>query len=158
MASVLPLTPAPAPVSTLQIESELLGPLTATPEDLISFPEGILGFPEGRTWVLVPAAKDGWYWLQSTDFRALTFLLVDPFGVFPGYAIDVPMADQARLGTGAAGDVHVLSIVTLPDGPGKPFTANLQGPLLFNRERRVAIQAVLADSGYGTREPLPDAV
>jgi flagellar assembly factor FliW len=44
----------------------------------------------------------------------------------------------------------VFSIVTIP-ADGGPMTANLQGPLVINRERRIGKQAVLADSRWKTK-------
>ena len=143
-----------APLPPVTIQSELLGPLSVSPTEVIGFPAGIFGFPECRSFVLVPATRDGAFWLQSVDYGALAFLLVDPFLFFNGYAVDLPPVDLVRLGTKDPTDVVVLAIVTLPGERSAPCTVNLQGPLVIDLKQRRGHQMVLADGAYGTREPL----
>jgi flagellar assembly factor FliW len=55
--------------------------------------------------------------------------------------------------------VAVFAIVTLPSTPDDPWTANLQGPLIFNARTRRAVQHVIPDGAFGVRHPLPpDAI
>lgn len=137
----------------LTIASDLLGPLTIAPAELVRFPGGLYGFPECRTFVLAPAARDGLFWLQSADYSALAFLLADPFAFFPSYHIDLDDVDIARLGTNDPQHILVLAIVTMPAHPGEPCTANLHAPVLFNMRERHAHQSIRSDEGYGIREP-----
>jgi flagellar assembly factor FliW len=137
----------------LSIASDLLGPLTIAPSDLVRFPGGLYGFPECRAFVLAPAARDGLFWLQSADYSALSFLLADPFAFFPAYHIDLDDVDITRLGTNDAQHILVLSIVTMPASAGEPCTANLHAPILFNMRDRHAHQSIRGDEGHGIREP-----
>jgi flagellar assembly factor FliW len=144
---------------TLTIDSDLLGTLQVEAEHLLQFPRGILGFPECSGFALVPAARDGFFWLQSVDHTTLTFLTVDPFLHFPGYAVDLGAAEIAVVEPGSPADLAVLAIVTLPGGGGgTTITANLQGPLVLDLRRRLGRQIVLADSEFGVRTPFdPEA-
>jgi flagellar assembly factor FliW len=136
------------------VHSDLLGPLTVSPEELISFPNGLFGFPECQSFALVPAARDGMFWLQSTDHGTLAFLLADPFLFFDGYVVDLAAADRSELEAEDAGEIAILAIVTLPHTREEPPTANLQGPLAFNLRARRAKQLAISDSEFGVRCPL----
>ncbi len=145
-----PTQPAAAAGETLFIASRLFGPLTVPRSDTIVMPEGMLGFAGERRFIMLPAAPDGIFWLQSIDEGGLVFLLVDPFIYFPGYVVDVPEIPEP----GPGEEVAVLTIVTLPRGDEDRCTANLQGPLVIHYPTRIARQVVLADSRYHTKHPL----
>ena len=140
--------------ASFTLKSEVLGSIAVSREVVIDFPNGVYGFPDARSFALLPTPRDGIYWLQSVDFSALAFLLVDPFMYFAGrYQIDLADTDLRRLGTSAANDLLVLAIVTMPASPNGAYTANLQAPLLFNLRDRHCYQSIRPDDGFGTREP-----
>ena len=85
--------------ATLPLASDLLGTLTVKTQDLVRFPDGLYGFPQCRDFALLPAPRAGLYWLQSAEYSALAFVLVDPFEFFPGFRIELSSADLSRLGT-----------------------------------------------------------
>lgn len=128
------------------VASRLFGPLTVQPESFITFPDGLPGFAGVQRFILLPAAPDGVYWLQSVDDGSTAFLLVDPFPVFPEYAVDLPDEDEGT-------EPMVLSVVTLPRDEDESCTANLQAPVLIDLERRTGRQTILPDAGYGARHP-----
>ncbi len=136
------------------IESDLLGPLEVATEDVIHFDDGLLGFPECRDFVLLPAARDGLYWLQSVEQTPLAFLLADPFLFCPGYSVELGPAECSDLEAGEASDIAILSIVTLPR-PGETLaTTNLQGPLAINLASGRARQIVIPDPTFGVRSAI----
>ncbi|MBV6521230.1 MAG: Flagellar assembly factor FliW [Gemmatimonadaceae bacterium] len=137
----------------VNLSSEVLGTLPVLRGDLLEFPAGVPGFPAARTWALLPAPREGVYWLQSADYSALAFLLVDPFLYFPErYQVELSNAELARLGSPGLQDIIVLAIVTMPPHRGESCTANLQAPLLFNLRERQAFQSIRTDDGYSVRE------
>lgn len=144
-----PLPPATTG-ETVFVASRLFGPLTVPREDILCMPEGMLGFAGERRFVLLPAAPDGVFWLQSVDDGSLIFLLVDPFPFFAGYEADIPDIPE----TVAPGDVAVMVIVTLPRQPGEDCTCNLQAPLVVQLPTRTARQVILQDPRYHTRHPI----
>ena len=73
----------------LAVESDLLGTLSVPANETFTFADGLLGFPEAREFVLVPAEREGFFWLQSLDFGALAFLLVDPFPFVDEFFVDL---------------------------------------------------------------------
>lgn len=138
----------------LSVRSDLLGELKIRSGDALHFPNGLLGFPECRAFALVRAEHDGLFWLQSIDYAALVFLLVDPFAVVPGYSIDVAPSQLAELGAHRPSDIGLLSVVTLPTQRGEQPTANLQGPIAINFATRNAKQLVLSETDFGVRCPV----
>jgi flagellar assembly factor FliW len=137
---------------SLAIRSELLGTLEIPDSQIFEAPAGLYGFPDSRRFALVPASRDGMFWLQSVEFSALAFLLADPFSYFPSYHLDLDDADTARLGTRDPQDILTLAIVTLPAGREVPWTANLHAPVLFNIRQRRAFQSIRGDDSYSICE------
>ncbi len=144
---------ATVPQDRLTISSDLLGALEVEASDIVRFPGGLYGFPECRAFVLLPAARDGFFWLQSTEYSTLSFLLVDPFAWFPDYHIDLDDVDLVRLGSNDPKHLLVLTIVTMPAAAADPCTANLHAPILFNVRDRHAHQSIRPDDGHSIREP-----
>ncbi len=142
-AAPLACPPSDGPVL---VASRLFGPLTVQPESFITFQDGLPGFAGERRFILLPAAPDGVFWLQSVEDGSVAFLLVDPFPVFPEYAVDLPDEDGET-------PPMVLAVVTLSRDEDEPCTANLQAPVLLDLERRTGRQTILADAGYGARHP-----
>lgn len=133
--------------TTLSVPTRLFGQLEIHPDACITFPEGIPGFGGEQRFVLLPAASDGLYWLQSVDEPGLAFLLADPFPRVPGYEVDVP--DQ-----GADHEVAVLAVVTLPADRSGPATMNLQAPLCINLTTRTGWQQIDPQAKWSLRTPL----
>ena len=135
-------TPA-APSLPLIVESALLGTVRADANAVYAFPDGIYGFERARSFVLVPAGREGLCWLQSTEDGGLVLLLADPHQFFGS---DVPVGDTP-------GEV-VQVVVTLPQQAGALATANLQAPLLFDAVRSIGRQTVCDDGRQRVRIPI----
>ncbi len=135
----------------VRVASKVLGPLRVSSGQIYSFPDEIHGFSGASTFALLDTGREGFFWLQSLDFDALTFLLIDPLLVVEGYrAADaepggLPPEDPSR--------TLVLAIVTLPREPGEQMTVNLQGPIVFDLRERLGRQIVV-ESPLGLRHPL----
>lgn len=137
--------------STLVVASEVLGELTVPADSVLTFPTGLFGFPECRRFALVPAGRDGLYWLQSIEHSTLAFLLADPFQFFRGYAVELTAGDRVELAAQSASDVAVFVIVTLPQSRGAQPTANLQGPVALNLRAGLGRQLAIANGEWGVR-------
>ncbi len=137
--------------STITVISDLLGTVRVEASTVLTFPAGLLGFPECRSFVLLPSERAHLYWLQSVDYPALAFLMIDPFVFFPGYTVDLASADFARSSV-APDDVTVLAIVTLPQARSDDPTANLQGPVVIDTRSGEGHQVVISDGRHGIKE------
>ena len=139
---------------TTTVASDLLGAIELPADALYTFGTGLYGFAEARRFALVPAGREGLFWLQSAESRGLIFLLADPFHWYPDYAADIPDAELAALGHTGDAPVGVLAIVTLPATPGEPASVNLRAPIVLDPEGRQGRQVVLRDERFGVREAL----
>ena len=142
----------PAPLVT--IHSELLGTITVAEQAVLTFPRGLFGFPECRRFALVPAEREGLFWLQSAEYAPLAFLLLDPFPHFPDYGVELSAAERQELGAQGTADVAILCILTLPQTRSELPTANLQGPLALNLRAGLGEQIAVQDATFGTRCPV----
>jgi flagellar assembly factor FliW len=138
----------------MEVESRILGDLKVESQNCFDFPDGILGFPACERFVLVPAERRSFFWLQSVDCGALAFLLVDPFALFDDFFVDLPEGDLGPLRAEKDSEIAILAIVTLPGKEGEAPTANLQGILAFNLSQRIARQVVIQNSPYSVRWPM----
>ena len=138
---------------TLHLESLLLGALEIRAETIISFAAGLPGFPTMHRFALVETQRADFVWMQSIDDASLTFLLADPFTLVAGFDVELPAADLAALeASGTPESLLLLAVVQLEGG--HPVAANLQSPIVIDRDRRIGRQVVLADSRYGMHHPI----
>ena len=135
----------------LVVESSLLGTLSVPSSQTYDFSNGLLGFPNALGFALIPTDRSGLFWLQSTEFEALTFLLVDPFQFVDDYGVDLGPKELGDLASGDAAQILLLCVLSLPRTQDDQPTVNLQGPLALHVSRGEGRQVVLQDSNYGTR-------
>lgn len=149
MSAVAQTHRPPAPVVDRTIGSRVLGDLVIPHTSVFAFPEGMHGFEAHQEYALVPAAREGFWWLQATDEAQLAFLLTDPFRVSPGYEVDLGAGDIRFLGLDAPEDALVLTVVTLPATSSGVATTNLRGPVVFNTATQRGRQVVSASDAHG---------
>ena len=138
----------------LVVPTDRFGELTVDPGDVVEFPDGLMGFAMVTRAIAVPVNDDGlFWWLQAVDDPALAFLAVVPWAFFADYEPVLPADVQERLGLDEVDDALVYCLVTIHDDPRR-FTANLLGPVVVNRRRRLGRQVVL-DADLPTRAELP---
>jgi flagellar assembly factor FliW len=137
----------------LKINTKAYGVVDVDERQQIVFPEGLYGFEAFKTYALLDAEQQPYYYLQSVETQGAAFILLKPFLFRPDYEIDV--ADEELVGIGITDPAKALvfCIVTVP-GDGSPMTANLAGPLVINRERRIGKQIVLTDPRWRTKHDI----
>lgn len=119
---------------------------------LFKFADGLLGFPELRRFTVEATEVEGVYWMQSTECDMLAFVLADPFVVVPGYSVELGRGELGAFRDVDPACLGLLAIVTIRDG--ESATANLQGPLLLDFDRRLGRQIVLRESAWGVVCPV----
>lgn len=138
----------------MQAQSTRFGRLEIPEEKTLAFPDGLLGFEECKRFALLEHAPETPFkWLQCLDDPDVAFVVLSPLEFVPGYAVELGRDDVVKLGLKDAREAAVYVLVVIPDDPSA-MTANLQGPLVLNVERRVGRQVVLADGRYRTRHPI----
>ncbi len=133
------------------ISSLVLGDITVTDDVVMSFPTPLWGFPAHGEFALLPAARDGLWWLQSMADGGVTFLLADPFALDASYGVDLGETERAALHIEAPSDALGLVMLTLPSEASDRATANFRAPLVFNLACRVGMQVVSRDDAHELR-------
>lgn len=136
----------------ISVDTKAYGPVELDERQKISFPSGIFGFDSLREFVLLDARQRPFYWLQSLEVREVAFVLIDPEIIHPDYDGNIDPADYESLDLNGADDERLLqfAIVTIPE-ERQEMTANLQGPLLINRETRIGRQCITRDERWNVR-------
>jgi len=137
----------------VKVLTKAYGTIEVNERQKITFPSGLFGFESLKDYVLLDAPEQPFYWLQSLDEENTAFILIDPFIFRPDYEMDINNEELLPIGITESEKAVIFSIVTIPPDNG-PMTANLQGPLVINRDSRLGIQAVLTDSRWKTKHDI----
>ena len=138
--------------SHVQIEHRRVGPLRVPNEDIIEI-DYLPGFPDAHRFVLLEHAEGSpFLWMACLDDADLVFAVTDPCFFFPDYDPKLSQDDLEAIGAKAHADAVLLAIANVR---GPIPALNLAAPVLLNRESRRAIQVLLPDERYSTRQPLP---
>lgn len=145
----------PVPFTPMQLETSRFGILTYDESELWRFPEGMIGLPDCCAFMRFPFDDPDvpFEWLQCVDEPAVAFLVTDPARFFPDYAVELGPDDLAAIELAGVAAGELRCVVTVPE-PLAAMTANLLGPLVLNRQRRLGMQLVLSDSRYATKHAL----
>ena len=137
----------------MKVATKAYGLINVDERQKIIFPQGLLGFETLRDYVLLDAERQPFYWLQSLDNDQVAFILVNPFIFRPDFEANIDNDELGFIGLSDPKTALIFSIVTsLADG--SPMTANLQGPLIINRETRTGLQVVLTDPRWKTKHDI----
>jgi flagellar assembly factor FliW len=131
----------------VKVATKAYGLIDVDERQKIIFPQGLFGFEALHSYLLLDAERQPFYWLQSTDVEQVAFVLVSPFLFRPDYELNISNEELAEIGIHSPEKALVFSIVTIP-ADGSPMTANLQGPLIINRDTRTGKQAILSDTRW----------
>ncbi|HRF49644.1 MAG TPA: flagellar assembly protein FliW [Anaerolineales bacterium] len=123
-------------------------------EERIHLPEGLIGCPDWRGFLLRRAEElRPVKLLVSLELPGLSLPVVHPDLIAPGYRPKVSEEDAAMLGLNNASDLDWLVLLTITNEPVK-VTANLLGPIAFNKRTGVARQIVQSGAGYPVAQPV----
>lgn len=118
----------------------------------LTFPDGLIGCPDWLAFTAHEDAPNDLLLLDSLDDDDVRFVLLDARRAEPAFFARVGADDLARMQTlGVGSDPAVGVFVTVAEQPDGVVTANLLGPLVIDRRRRVGMQLVLAGLPWSTR-------
>jgi flagellar assembly factor FliW len=135
---------------SLKVVTKAYGPIDVNERQKILFPSGLFGFESIKDYVMLDAEQQPFFWLQSTESVAAAFIMISPFLFRPDYELDLEDDALSDIGLSSPEAALVFSIVTMPLDGG-PMTANLQGPIVINRDTRLGKQLILNDPRWKTR-------
>ncbi|HON11827.1 MAG: flagellar assembly protein FliW [Fibrobacter sp.] len=128
--------------------------LVYSKEDVLTFPAGIPGFEKNKEFVIVTIPEyQPFEWLVCVDGSRLRFAIINPLTFLPDYSPNIVKEQMEDLAITRAEDILLYVIVTIRENPLES-TANLVGPIVINRTRRIGKQIIIDDERYTTQEPI----
>lgn len=116
--------------------------------------QGLLGFEQLLRYTLsVYDPQTPFYWLRSQEDENAAFIVMEPCYLVEDYAFDLPDELATELEIAHSEEAFVLVILRIPENM-QEMTANLAGPLVFNRRTCRGKQLVLESALYPLRFPL----
>jgi flagellar assembly factor FliW len=144
------------PKAPVTVTTTRFGDVQTDDGHIIDFPKGLLGFENHRRYALVARPEyHPFVHLQSLDDPALAFIVVNPRLFFPHYKVEVDPREISELAATDTRRLETWVIVTVPEDWTR-MSANLQGPILVNRDGNRAKQVVLVHGPYTPRHYLMD--
>ena len=136
------------------IQTSRFGEIEVEENQIITFPSGLVGFAEDRRFVIrEDDAAAPFLWLQSVDSNGLAFVMIEPHVSVSNYELELTQEHLNKLDAKNIEELKVFVLVTMAKEM-KDVTINLQGPLLFNPEKRLGLQFIIPDGKYSTRHLL----
>ncbi len=136
--------------------TKTLGSVSLDQAYMHHFADGLYGFPEEKEFALLEDGDDSpFLWLQSTKQADLAFVVIDP-SLFCGesYVPGVSSVDLEMMEVKDLSECFIYVIVTIPSDRPQDMTANLQGPVLLNRSKKIGRQIISLDNNHQTRVPI----
>jgi flagellar assembly factor FliW len=137
----------------MKVDTKAYGLMEVNEKQKVSIPQGLFGFEDYTDYVLLDSDNQPFLWLQSVDEKEIAFILIDPFLFRKDYEANVTDEELAEIGIKSSDNVLVFVIVTIPQDGG-PMTANLQGPVIINKENMMGMQAILSESKWKTKHDI----
>jgi flagellar assembly factor FliW len=133
----------------VKVHTKAYGVIDVDERQKVHFPTGLFGFETIKDYVLIDAERQPFYWLQSIEVDHIAFIIINPFLFRPDYELDIDDELVKDIGITSPDKALIFSIVTIP--PDGAMTANLQGPLIINRDTRIGKQAIVTDPRWKTK-------
>ncbi len=139
------------------IDSKAYGKVEVDEKQIFRFEQGILGFENIKDFALLDANQPPFMWLQSIEVAHLAFVVIDPTIFRDDYDPSISDEDYELLEIASENsDVKlVLSIITIPENQND-MTANLQGPIVINKEALLGKQFISPNEMWGTKHHVMD--
>ena len=137
----------------MKVDTKAFGLIEVNENQKVVIPLGLFGFEDYTEYVIFNAEHEPFLWLQSINEKEIAFVIINPFIFRKDYEANVTNEELAEIGVTSPDNALLFVIVTIPQD-GSPMTANLQGPLIINKENMTGMQAILSDSKWKTRHDI----
>lgn len=136
----------------MKINTANFGEIDIDESKIIEFKDGIPGFEDEKQFAIIlnEDPENPFHYLQAVDNSELSFIIMNPFDVFPKYDFEIPKVSKEKLGIENEKQVIVYTIVVVPENIEK-MTTNLQGPIIINTDKKKGKQVILDDDRYGIK-------
>lgn len=142
----------------MNINANYFGNISYENSDIIQIDNGLIGFDSYTKYLPLSFHEDNDFMisLQSLEEESLSFILMDPFQLFPEYAPDLTEQDIEELQIDSLEDVIFYAICVIRDTIDSS-TVNLKAPLVINLANRKAKQVILEQPEYTFQHTLAQA-
>lgn len=139
----------------MNVNAKYFGSVSYEENQPISIPGGLIGFEAYTRYLPIPFQEDddSMISLQSLDDETLSFILMNPFHIFPDYAPEISDQDLQELESESADDISYYVVSTIRETVARS-TVNLKAPLAVNALNRRAKQIILDQPEYTFRHTL----
>lgn len=140
----------------VSISTKAFGTVEIRSDEVIHFSDGILGFENYHDFVLIGENEESpFQWLQSMEEETLAFIVIEP-SIFlkENYKPEILNGDLKALNVTSVDSCDIYLIVTIPENQPEKMTANLQGPILLNTEKKIGRQVISLNDKHVVRVPI----
>ena len=137
----------------MELATKAFGQVEINPVNITKFPSGLYGFDDSTEFVIIEDKEQApFYWMQSVKNKDLAFVLIRPevFLKYP-YVPDISASDMELLSIRNISECSIYVIVTIPEKEPEKMTANLQGPILINEEKKIGRQVISNNDMHSVR-------
>lgn len=139
----------------MEINAKYFGQVSYKEDETIHILNGLIGFEAYTEYLPIPFHEDSdsLISLQCLEDEALSFILMNPFGLLADYSPSLSEEDLQELGTESSEDLSFYVICVMRDSVAES-TVNLKAPLVVNARNRRARQVILDQTEYSFRHVL----
>ena len=136
----------------MEINTKAYGTINIDEKQIIHFPSGLFGFESLRDFALLDAQQQPFFWLQSLEIEQIAFILINPLIFRDDYEPFIVESELQEIGIENKDDENSLlfSIVTIPTDQSR-MTANLQGPVVINKDTKIGRQFISTSPDWKVR-------
>lgn len=139
----------------MKINTRQFGEIEIDEQKIIHVPLGIPGFRDQKRYVLLQKEETVPFLLfQCMDEPNLSFVVLDPVKIMPGYAIEETDLEKIVSWDFDKDEISCFVIVTIPNGNPEKMTANFMAPLVINNVKKEGLQLILQNSSYSHQHQL----
>lgn len=141
----------------MEINAKYFGQVSYDKSEAIHIINGLIGFEAYTEYLPIPFHEDSdsLISLQSLEDEALSFILMNPFGILADYSPSLSDEELKELDAEASEDLSYYVVCVMRDSVAES-TVNLKAPLVVNARTRQARQIILDQSEYTFRHVLGD--
>jgi flagellar assembly factor FliW len=142
----------------VKVKTKPLGEVEVEEKQIVDFPDGIFGFDYIKKFVILDSSeKSPFKWMQALSEPELAFVIIRPIDFMVEYELLISQSDLESVEAESADELLVFSIVTIPSDPSD-MTANLQGPIIINPQKRVGRQAISLSERYRVKHKILEEI
>lgn len=143
----------------MNINAKYFGEISYEKKDAIQIINGLFGFEAYTNYLPLSFHDENDFMisLQSLEDETLSFILMNPFMIYPDYNPILSELDLKELEADSPDDIsfYVISVIR---EPAENSTVNLRAPLAVNALNRKAKQVMLEQPEYDFRHTLGDMI